>query len=62
MHDMLQRVFSDLGKGVLYDSLDPLYLGAMAAARAAMSQVDNPKSTRDFISMPDNIPDEPKSS
>lgn len=34
MPDVLQRVFSDLGKGVLYDSPDPLYLGAMGAARA----------------------------
>lgn len=43
---------------MLYDSLDSSYLGAMGAARAAMSQVKNPKLTRDFISMPGYIPDE----
>lgn len=62
MHDVLQQIFADLGKGVLFDSLDPLYLGSMGAARAAKSQVENPKTTRDFISMPDYIPDEPKAS
>jgi len=58
MHEMIQRIFSDLGEDVLYDSLDSSYLGAMGAARAAMSQVKNPKLTRDFISMPGYIPDE----
>jgi len=62
MHDVLQQIFADLGKGALFDSLDPLYLGSMGAARAAKSQVDNPKTTCDFISMPDYIPDEPKAS
>jgi hypothetical protein len=58
MHEMIQRIFSDLGEDVLYDSVDPSYLGLMGAARAAMSQIKNPKSTRDFISMPGYIPDE----
>lgn len=62
MHDVLLPIFADLGKGVLFDSLDPLYLGSMGAARAAKSQVDDPKTTRDFMSMPDYIPDEPKPS
>jgi len=52
MHNVLQRSFGNLGESVLFGSLDPLYL----------SQVGNPKTTRDFISMPDCIPDESKAS
>ena len=62
MHDVLREVSADLGKDVLFDSLDPLYLASMGAARAAKSQVDNPKTTRDFQSFPDWIPDEPRPS
>lgn len=60
MHNTLQQTLAELGKGMLFDSLDPMYLASIGAARAAMSQVENPKTDRDFVSMPDYIPDEPK--
>ena len=62
MHDVLQQSIAKLGNGALFDSLDPLSSASMGAARAAKAQVDDPKSTRDFISMPDYVPDEPKAS
>ena len=60
MRDVLHLIFTALGEGVLFESLDPSYLVSMGAAKAAKSQVDHPKSTREFVSMPDSIPDEPR--
>ncbi|KAI4161656.1 MAG: hypothetical protein LQ342_004664 [Letrouitia transgressa] len=57
MRNLLLQIF---GQEVLYDSHLPLYAAAVGAARAAKLQVDNPKSTKDFVSMPEYIPDEPK--
>lgn len=57
--DLMGRVvedfFANAGKGGVLlhgESINPLYAGAIGAAHAARSQVDNPKTTMDFISMP----------
>ena len=57
--DALKQTSADVGKDALFNSLDPLYLASVGAARAARSEVDNPQIARDFVSMPDIIPDEP---
>jgi hypothetical protein len=50
------------GKLVNNDSIPPLYAAAFGAAHAAKAQTDDPKTTRDFLSFPDPIPEEPRSS
>lgn len=59
MRNILQHVF---GQMLLCDSHLPFYAAAVGAARAAKLQVEDPKSTKDFVSAPDNIPGEPKPS
>jgi len=59
MKNILQHVF---GQDLLCGSHPPLYAAAVGAARAAKLQVEDPKSTKDFVSMPEDIPDEPKAS
>ncbi|KAI4131408.1 MAG: hypothetical protein LQ338_001235 [Usnochroma carphineum] len=56
---LLKQVF---GENLLFSSHPPLYTGALGAARVAKQQVEDPKSTKDFVSMPHDIPDEPKPS
>lgn len=57
IREVLQQVF---GRSLVRDSYPPLYAGAIGAARAAKEQEEDPKSTRDFISAPIPVPDEPK--
>ena len=56
MRNILQHVFE---QDLLCDCHPPLYAAAVGAARAAKLQVEDPKSTKDFVSMPEYIPDEP---
>ena len=57
MRNILQQI---VGRELLYSSCPPLYAAAVGAARAAKLQIENPKSTKDFVSMPEDIPDEPR--
>ena len=59
MRRMLRHVFE---QDSLCDSRQPHYAAADGAARAAKLLIDDPKSTRDFVSMPDYIPQEPQAS
>ncbi len=64
MRRLLERFPDSEAKGKLVnnDSIPPLYAAAFGAARAAKAQTDDPKTTRDFLSFPDPIPEEPRSS
>ncbi len=57
IREVLQQVFEP---SLIHDSYPPLYAGAIGAAGAAKGQIENPKSTDDFICAPIDIPDEPK--
>lgn len=59
MRNILRHVF---GQTLLCDSHSPLYAAAEGATRAAKLQIEDPKSTKDFVSVPEYIPDEPKPS
>lgn len=59
MRDLLKEVF---GESLIFSDQPPSFAGALGAARAAKQQVEDPKTTKDFVSMPYDIPDEPKPS
>jgi len=57
IREVLHQVF---GRSLVRDSITPLDTGAIGAAGAAKGQIENPKSTDDFICAPIPVPDEPK--
>lgn len=57
IREVLRQIF---GQSLVRDSYPPLYAGAIGAAGAAKGQIENPKTTDDFICAPIPIPDEPK--
>ncbi|KAI4209752.1 MAG: hypothetical protein LQ351_007348 [Letrouitia transgressa] len=60
MQGMRKTLLQIFGQEMLCESHPPLYAAALGAARAAKLQVDYPKSTKHFVSMPEYIPDESK--
>ncbi|KAI9853131.1 MAG: hypothetical protein M1830_006744, partial [Pleopsidium flavum] len=56
---ILSRTFSRSGKEVLQDSIDPLYVGALGAAKCARAQVENPSMFETITYVPDDIPETP---
>jgi len=56
---ILSKTFSRSGKDALQDSIDPLYVGALGAAKCARAQVENPSMFETHTDVPEDIPETP---